>query len=64
MGKHLGQYLVQSINFISLLSVASLSSELELSAKKSAGGAPRTSACFPKKIPGRVAIALNVFIPL
>lgn len=63
MGKLLGQYLAQSINFISL-SVASLSSELELSAKKSAGGAPQTSACFPKNIPGRAAVVLNVFIPL
>lgn len=55
--------LVNKLNFL-LISCFSISSELELSAKKSAGGAPQTSAYFPKYTPGRVAVALNVFIPL
>lgn len=35
--------------------------ELELSAKMSAGEALQILVCFPKNIPGRVAVALNVF---
>lgn len=66
-GEHFGQYLAPSrqslASFPSLASAASLLSELELSAKQSAGGAPQVFACFPETIPGRVAGALGAFIP-
>lgn len=38
--------------------------ELELSAKMSAEGALKILVCFPKNIPDRDAVVLNVFIPL
>lgn len=34
--------------------------ELELSSKKSAGGAPQACVCFLRNIPGRDAVALNL----
>lgn len=61
MGKHLEQHVAHSKRSLtscpSLLSVAVIT-------KKSAGGAPQTSVCFPKNIPGRAAVALNSLISL
>lgn len=67
MGKHLGQYLAHSkqlsTSFPSLLSVAATTQSKSCLLKSQQEELPRLE-CFPKNIPGRAVVALNVFIAL